>query len=289
MVFGKGAAAPIVSIIDLKGEIAAGKSICHDRLASAIDKAFNIKGVSAVALDINSPGGSPTQSEIIANHIRRRSEETGIPVYGFTQDIAASGGYWLACAADEIFAPKTATIGSIGVITQGFDFSDLMSKLGVKERTYTAGTNKSRMSPFKPAEQKDIDWIENYLSEMHEMFKDWVKERRDGKFDSSLDLDNDVFNADIWHAKKAADIGLIDGIGELVPVMQKKLNANNIKFVRVVKGPGLMSIFNMAAKGLFNKHSGLDLDSEAVGKGIAKGLVEAAKKEQDSQPDFKLK
>jgi serine protease SohB len=251
----------IIPVIDLKGAIAAGgRGLSFDALEGLIESAFSVKGAVAVALDINCPGGSPAQSELIANLIRRKSEETGLKVYAFSQDVVASGGYWLACAADEIYAPQTALIGSIGVVTSQMSYSKLFDKLGIEERTYTAGKNKSTMSPNKPEDPKSVAETQQRLDEMHKMFKDWVVQRRGKKLDSKLNLEEDVFDGSVFHAQKAVDIGLIDGIAEMKPFLHKKFG-NDVQVAHIVmrggagSGTGLSATFNNAAedKGFMDK------------------------------------
>lgn len=225
----------VIPIIDLKGSISTSPGgLSYDNMAQIIETAFNTPNAVAVALDINSPGGSPAQSELIANLIRRKADETGLKVYAFTQDVAASGGYWLACAADEIYAAKTSVVGSIGVVSSSPDYSEWGKKNGIGERTHTAGKSKRGAGPFDKESQADIDRIEQSLSELHEIFKDWVLERRSHKLDPSLNLDEDVFDGSVWHAKEAVRIGVIDGIGELVPFLQAKFG-KDVQFGRVVR------------------------------------------------------
>ncbi len=210
-------------MIRLEGALATGKSLRGGNLnlravEPALQKAFR-KGVAAVALEINSPGGSPVQSALIAERIRALAAEFKIPVYVFCEDVAASGGYWLACAGDEIYADENSIIGSIGVISMGFGFPKLMQKLGVEARVHTAGESKSTNSPFKPEKPEDVAKLKAILADMHESFKAMVRERRFGKLSAK---DKDLFTGAYWTGRKALALGLIDGLGHMEATMKRK-------------------------------------------------------------------
>ena len=183
-----------------------------------IERAFRKGKPSAVALLINSPGGSPVQSSLIAARIRRLSEEKDVPVYAFVEDVAASGGYWLACAADEIYVDRASIVGSIGVISAGFGLHDFIDRHGVERRVYTAGKSKSMLDPFRPEKPDDVKRLRALLDDMHTIFKDWVTERRADK----LTTDQDLFTGDIWIGHGGVETGLVDGIGHLVPAMKAR-------------------------------------------------------------------
>ncbi len=212
---------PCVAVIRLSGVIAnGGRGPLNDAaLSSVIDKAFAKGKPKAVALILNSPGGSPVQSSLIAARIRRLAQEKDIPVYGFVEDVAASGGYWLACAADEIFVDDSSIVGSIGVISAGFGFHELMARQGVERRVYTAGKDKSMLDPFRPAREEDIDRIKDLQNRIHQAFIAHVQARRGAK----LAEDEDLFTGEIWVGAQAIEKGLVDGIGHLVPIMKEKL------------------------------------------------------------------
>ena len=163
-----------VSSISLSGIIAPNmgrrKGLNLYELDKVIEQAFSVKNLKAVALQINSPGGSPVQSEMIAKRIRDLSEEKNIPVLAFVEDVAASGGYWLACAADEIFASKASIIGSIGVVSSGFGFDKAIKKIGVDRRLYTSGENKAILDPFLPENKDDIKRLKDIQKELHNQF-----------------------------------------------------------------------------------------------------------------------
>ena len=234
---------PLVSVIRLQGAIGVGgrmggQSLNDASLAPVIEKAFRKGKPKAVALVINSPGGSPVQSSLIAARIRRLAEETETPVYAFCEDVAASGGYWLACAADEIYVDKSSIIGSIGVIMASFGFQELMAKHGIERRVHTAGKNKSFADPFKAETPADVKKIKALQSDIHESFKEHVTAARGDKL-----ADQDLFTGDIWVGQKGIDVGLADGIGHLVPVMKEKFGKKTRFAVHGVKR-GLFSRFS---------------------------------------------
>lgn len=207
---------PVISVIRLTGVIGHvggfRKGLSLTSLASTIHHAFEAKRVKAVALSINSPGGSPVQSSLIAKRIRQKAAEKNIPVIAFVEDVAASGGYWLACAADEIIADPSSIVGSVGVVTAGFGFQDAIARLGIERRVHTQGTRKAMLDPFRPEDPDDIKRLLSLQADMHSAFKDLVRERRGGRLKGSED---DLFNGDIWSGKSALDLGLIDGLGDL--------------------------------------------------------------------------
>lgn len=208
---------PVVPVIRLQGQIGSGsRGLSDAALAPVIERAFTRGKPAAVALVINSPGGSPVQSSLIAARIRRLADEKKIPVHAFVEDIAASGGYWLACAADDIWADASSILGSIGVIYAGFGLNDLIGRHGIERRVHTAGRSKSFGDPFKPETEEDVARIRALLSPLHDNFIAYVKARRGAKLQEGADL----FNADIWVGQRAADLGLIDGIAHLKPKLQ---------------------------------------------------------------------
>ena len=218
---------PIVSVLRLSGMIAAGgRSQLNDQtLAPYIEKAFSKGKPAAVALVINSPGGSPVQSALIAARIRRLADEKKIPVYAFVEDVAASGGYWLAVSADEIWADYGSIIGSIGVISAGFGAPTFLERQGFERRVYTAGKSKSTLDPFRAEKPEDVARLKTILDQLHEVFIDHVKARRGAKIAD----DADVFNGKFWTGQPAKDLGLIDGIGHIVPIMKAKFG-DKVKF-----------------------------------------------------------
>lgn len=210
---------PHVAVLRLQGAISAsGRSALNDRaLAELVERAFKIKA-DAVALVINSPGGSPVQSSLIAGRIRRLADEHSRPVFAFVEDVAASGGYWLASAADEIYADPASIIGSIGVISAGFGAHEFIARHGIERRVYTSGTSKSQLDPFRAENPDDVERLKGLLSDMHDLFIAQVKASRGDR----LSDDPQMFTGAFWLASKAKDMGLIDGIGHLVPHMKAK-------------------------------------------------------------------
>jgi serine protease SohB len=205
-----------VPVIRLGGTIGTGtRSLNDEALGPLIDRAFKRKPV-AVALRINSPGGSAVQSSLIAARVRRLADENKIPVHAFVEDVAASGGYWLACAADDIWVDQSSLVGSIGVIFASFGFPELMARQGVERRVVTAGKSKSFADPFLPQRPEDIDRLKALQAPIHQAFIDHVKRSRGQRLDPTADL----FNADIWVGQQAVDLGLADGVAHLVPKLK---------------------------------------------------------------------
>ena len=217
--------APLVPVVRLYGVIAAQgaplrPSVNLASLAAPLEKAFSMKGAKAIALAINSPGGSPVQSALIHDRIRLLADEKTMPVYVFCEDVAASGGYWIACAGDEIYTAETSIIGSIGVIAATFGFDEAIKKFGVERRLFTAGGKKSLLDPFLPMAEDDIKRLSSLQKEIHDAFKRHVRSRRDGRLKAS---ERKLFNGEFWTGTKALDLGLTDGIGDIKSVLQKNL------------------------------------------------------------------
>lgn len=211
---------PLVAVVRLQGMIAASSSpgrLNDVALAGILDAAFRRGKPDAVALVINSPGGSPVQSALIAARIRRLSDEHKVPVHAFVEDVAASGGYWLATAADEIHVDANSILGSIGVISAGFGLHEMIGRIGVERRVYTAGASKSQLDPFRPENPDDVARLNALLEQMHGNFIAQVKERRGAKL-----AEEDLFTGEFWLGAKAVELGLADRIGHLVPVMKDR-------------------------------------------------------------------
>ncbi len=212
---------PTVAVVRLQGVIAAGGRIGGANLndatmAPVIEKAFGRGKPKAVALVINSPGGSPVQSSLIAARIRRLAAEKNIPVYAFVEDVAASGGYWLATAADEIFVDASSIVGSIGVISASFGFTGLMEKHGVERRVHTAGEDKSMLDPFRAERPADVKRLKALQKQIHDSFIAQVKSRRGSRLTEAK-----LFTGEFWVGEKAIELGLADGIGHIVPKMKE--------------------------------------------------------------------
>jgi len=213
---------PVVSVLRFEGVIMPRQRRGGLSLAShgaAIDKAFRTSGLVAVAIVVNSPGGSPVQSALLYRRIRQLAEEKNVPVIAFAEDVAASGGYWLALAGDEIFTEETSLIGSIGVISAGFGFQQLLGRLGIERRVHTAGDRKSLLDPFLPEEPSDVARLTELQQDIHQAFKDHVRRRRAGKLDQT---DDTLFTGDVLTGRMAMERGLVDGIGELRAVMRAR-------------------------------------------------------------------
>lgn len=225
---------PVVPVIRLTGTIGTGtRSLNDEALAPLIEKAFKLKP-AAVALAVNSPGGSAAQSSLIAARIRRLADAKRIPVHAFVEDVAASGGYWLACAADEIWVDQSSLIGSIGVIFASFGFPDLMARQGVERRVVTAGRSKSFADPFLPQKPEDVERLKALQGPIHQAFIDHVKQSRGTRIDQTADL----FNADIWTGQQAVDLGLADGVAHMVPKL-KQLYGDKVKLLPLGRRRGL--------------------------------------------------
>lgn len=223
---------PKVAVIRLSGVIMDSHrrtAISYSRYSRLIEKAFEKQGVVAVALAINSPGGAAGQSSLIANQIRQMSEDKDIPVYAFVEDIAASGGYWLACAADEIYAQAVSIVGSIGVISAGFGFEDFIARHDIKRRLHTAGREKSLLDPFLPEKEGDVERLHVIQKELHVIFIDWVRERRGHMLKAA---DPMIFEGRVWTAQPALELGLIDGIRDMRAFMQEKYG-DKVKFIDI--------------------------------------------------------
>ena len=200
----------IVSI-DLKGMIASGgRAPLNIENLNGLFTKLNKTKFDALSVVVNSPGGSPVQSSLIAQKIREICLKKKIKCYCFVEDVAASGGYWLACAADEIYADVNSIVGSIGVISGGFGFTELIKKVGVERRIFTAGENKSFLDPFEKINKKDLEKLKNLQKQIHQNFIDWVSSRRKKKFNQK-NLKK-IFSGSFWLSHEAKDLGLIDGI-----------------------------------------------------------------------------
>ena len=215
------------------------KIVCHLRLAGVIGnvgkfrqgieysgqediikKAFSVKKALAVAITINSPGGSPVQSHLIYKFIREQAKKNKKKVIIFTEDVAASGGYLIASSGDEIYANSSSIIGSIGVISASFGFKNLIEKIGVQRRVYTAGKNKSTLDPFLDEKEEDINRLKNIQLELHQDFIDVVEESRGSKLNKNIGIE--LFSGEFWTGKKAKELGLIDGLGNADQILREK-------------------------------------------------------------------
>ena len=213
------------ALVDLQGVIAADSLASADNLIPSLQNAFESKGTKGVILRINSPGGSPVQAGQINDEIyRMRAKYPDIPLYVVVDDICASGGYYIAAAADKIFVDKASLIGSIGVLMDGFGFTGTMDKLGVERRLITAGKNKGFLDPFSPSVPAQQEYIKQMLTQIHQQFIDVVKKGR-GK---RLNETPDTFSGLIWNGEKGVEMGLADGYGTLESVARDIVKAEKI-------------------------------------------------------------
>ena len=213
----------IIPVVRLHGMIAAGGAPMRQNLslagvAGVLEKAFSIPA-PAVAISINSPGGSPVQSRLIYKRIRDLAQEKQRAVLVYVEDVAASGGYMIACAADEIYADHASIVGSIGVVSASFGFQELIARIGVERRVHTAGENKAMLDPFKPENPEDVARLKGLQRKIHEVFVDLVRSRRGGKLNDSYE---DLFSGAFWVGAEAVDLGLVDGLGDIRTILRQR-------------------------------------------------------------------
>jgi serine protease SohB len=214
---------PVVPVVRLSGIIGfstplrAGLSLAG--IARTLDRAFATKNAAAVALAINSPGGSPVQSHLIFRRIRDLAAEHKRHVIAFVEDAGASGGYMIACAADEIVADPHSVVGSIGVVGGSFGFDKLIAKIGIERRLYTSGEHKAMLDPFLPEDADDVERLKKLQREIHDDFIGLVKSRRGGKLTGA---ETDLFSGEYWTGRRALELGLVDAIGDLRGVLRER-------------------------------------------------------------------
>lgn len=218
---------PVVAALRLEGPIAPTSrlrsSVNLESMAKLIAQAFSLRNLEAVALSVNSPGGSPVQSALILERVRALAKEKDVPVLVFAEDVAASGGYMLALAGDEIYAHETSIIGSIGVLFAGFGFSEAIERLGIERRLYTAGDEKSLLDPFSPKKEKDVERLKSLQEQVHDYFKELVRQRRGKRLKGPRAK---IFSGDVWTGAEAVKLGLIDDIGEMRHVLRDRFGEN---------------------------------------------------------------
>ena len=207
----------VVPVVRLSGVISSAPSLRRGLSLESIEpqltKAFSVRSAKAVALIINSPGGSPVQSALIGQRIRDLAGKADVPVLAFCEDVAASGGYWIAASADKIYANGASVIGSIGVVSAGFGFDRAIEKIGVDRRVYTAGRNKMILDPFQPQRDEEVERLKALQVDIHQQFIDHVLDRRGARLQEPHD---DLFSGAFWTGQQAVDLGLIDGLGECI-------------------------------------------------------------------------
>lgn len=214
---------PVVPVVRLSGVIGISSplrpGLTLASVARPLERAFEMRNIRAVALAINSPGGSAVQSHLIYQRIRELADEKKVPVLAFVEDVAASGGYMIACAADEIIVDSSSIVGSIGVIAASFGFHELIKKVGVERRLHTSGENKSILDPFLPEKAEDVDRLKAIQHEIHEGFIALVKGRRGDKIDGR---ETALFTGEFWTGSRAKELGLVDAIGGLRGVLRER-------------------------------------------------------------------
>lgn len=214
---------PVVPVVRLAGVIGISTplkpGLTVASVARSLDRAFSTTNARAVALAINSPGGSAAQSNLIHRRIRQLADEKKIPVIAFIEDVGASGGYMIACAADEIVCDGSSIVGSIGVVGGSFGFHQLLDKIGVERRLYTSGKHKAMLDPFLPENPDDVKRLKAIQSEIHQSFIALVKERRAGKLSGP---DKELFSGEYWTGNKAKQLGLVDAIGDLRATLRER-------------------------------------------------------------------
>lgn len=252
---------PVVPVLRFTGPIGMAtplrQGLSLASVAGAVDRAFKLSRLPSVAVVINSPGGSPVQSSLIFKRLRQMAEKHDKKIYVFCDDVAASGGYYLAIAGDEIYADACSIVGSIGAISGGFGFVEAIDKLGIERRVYTSGTAKSQLDPFRKEKTEDVERLTQILGEVHDAFIGVVKERRGARIQAP---DTEVFSGAFWSAPRAMELGLIDGITDLKTKMQE-LHGDKVR-LRVVplSRGGLLNMLrrsNMEGAGLIGSGPGL--------------------------------
>lgn len=237
---------PVVGVLRLDGIISRSGGLGRQgiSLASyerAIDKLFESKNLKAVAIVVNSPGGSPVQSALIAKRLRDLAAEKELPLVSFCEDVAASGGYWLACAGDQIFADPNSIVGSIGVISAGFGFPELIERFGIERRVYATNSRKGMLDPFQDEKPEDIDRLRGLQEDIFENFKAHVRERRGDRLRAD---ETTLFCGDVWTGNQALEIGLIDGLADMRSEMKRRYGAK-VKFQFAELRRGLLSRLRM--------------------------------------------
>ncbi len=256
---------PLVPVVRLAGVIGFSTplkpGLTLAGLARALDRAFGMRKAKAVALVINSPGGSAVQSHLIFRRIRQLAAEKNLPVIAFVEDVAASGGYMIACAGDEIVCDPSSIVGSIGVVGSSFGFHEALNKLGIERRVYTAGEKKVMLDPFLPEKPEDVAHIKALQREIHETFIGLVKERRSSRLTGP---ENTVFSGEYWSAKTALGYGLIDRLGDLR------------SFLRERYGEDVLTPLVSPERGFFGRRvPGVGADELLQAPGLAENLLSA--------------
>jgi signal peptide peptidase SppA len=233
-----GAVVPVVRLSGVIGAVTPlrpGMTLAG--VARMLERAFGIKNAKAVALVINSPGGSPVQSRQIYLRIRQLAAEKGLPVLVFVEDVAASGGYMIACAGDEIFCDPSSILGSIGVVGGSFGFQQLIKKIGVERRLYTAGAHKAMLDPFMPENPDDVARVKALQHEIHTIFIALVKKSRGGRLKGGDDV---LFTGEYWAGETSISLGLADAIGDLRSTLRTRYG-DKVKTPVIAPASGMLS------------------------------------------------
>lgn len=241
---------PGVAVLRLSGAIGAVSplrpGLSMGTVAGSLERAFGMKGLAAVALMVNSPGGAPAQSHLIFRRIRALAEEKKVPVIAFVEDVAASGGYMIACAADEIVADETSVVGSIGVVSAGFGFDRLIEKIGVERRVHTQGEAKAMLDPFRPENPDDVERLKRLQADVQEVFSGLVRERRPNLKTEGENL----FSGAIWTGRQALALGLVDAIGDVRSTMRARFGEKvDLRMVAEAKGSLVARLLRRASPG----------------------------------------
>lgn len=251
---------PVVPVVRLNGVISSEQKPGRINIESVnplLEKAFEDKKAVAVAIVINSPGGSPVQSRLVGNRIRELANKNEKKVFVFIEDVAASGGYFIAVVADELFADPSSIVGSIGVIMAGFGFEKAIEKIGVTRRIYTAGKNKSTLDPFMPEKKSDIDRIKGFEDDIHKVFIDYVKQHRGDKL---VGTDDELFTGEWWPALRGVDLGLVDALGDMHTVLRERYGDDLI--LKPVKSK--KSLFSMPNIGLNKANISTEIATDLI-------------------------
>ena len=264
--------APVVPVVRLAGPIGAvtpfKQGLNLSTMAGTIERAFATKKAKAIAIQINSPGGSAVQSMLIYRRIRDLADEKGLPVYVFAEDVAASGGYLIALAGDEIYVDASSIVGSIGVVAATFGFDKAIKRLGISRRVYTAGQNKVSLDPFQPEKAEDVARLKDLQKDVHETFMDLVKERRGRRL---KDTKEDLFTGEFWSGKKALELGLVDGISDLRSKMREMLGKNvRLRLIAPKRG-----LFGRRLRGVLAQDNSGIPDAGFVQSSLADDLISA--------------
>ena len=257
---------PVVPVVRLGGVIAASGSgmrrgISLETVEPQLKKAFSIRRAKAVALIINSPGGSPVQSSLIGRRIRDLAKRADVPVLAFCEDVAASGGYWLAASADEIYADPASIIGSIGVVSAGFGFDKALKKIGVDRRVHTAGESKMILDPFQPEQSEEVERLKALQAEIHSQFIAHIENRRGAKLKGDR---AELFSGAFWTGETAVKLGLVDAVGEIRKIINSRFGDDTelmmIEPKRKLLPFGLTNLSGQMASGIVNEASDIAIE-----------------------------